>query len=360
MAGKFSRILLLIAGSIMFFSVNCVTHSKNLNNDDLNKKIIKIIDYGALAPSTHNAQMWKIKIVAADKFRVLLDEKHILPQVDPGNRESMISLGAFIENAVEAAPYFGLQAEVRILAQDSDNREVAELTFHSITAPPLSNDGLNNIKNRHTIRIPYLPQDLWKQDIQWLKSMGSDLYYFPRSGKEGHYIQTAIIEATKKQVANDNKQQELAGLIRFSKKEAKKEKDGLTPDGMGLSGIAKWFVATFYNHNTVMTQSFRKQTVAATEKQANNCSGFLVLTASDNSIASWINSGRNLEKFLIMATGKHIAVHPMSAPLEESPWNDSFSQKVGIEKPAQMILRIGYVRHYGHPVSQRRKVVIIE
>jgi hypothetical protein len=127
---------------------------------------------------------------------------------------------------------------------------------------------------------------------------------------------------------------------------------------MGLSGIIKWFVSTFFTHETVMTKSFRNQSVSTVKKQAENCSGFVLLTVDDNTVPSLINSGRSLERFLTMATGNKLAVHPMSAPLEESPWKETISQKVGLEKAVQMILRVGYVKDYGHPVSKRRIVPV--
>jgi hypothetical protein len=102
-------------GCVLLLSLHCPITAENTDNEDLKEKITKIINYGSLAPSTHNAQMWRVKIIAEDKIQVLLDPHHILPQVDPQNRESLISLGAFIENMVEAAPYFGLQPEVSIL-----------------------------------------------------------------------------------------------------------------------------------------------------------------------------------------------------------------------------------------------------
>ncbi len=360
MTRHFATLLLLSVGGILFFNAYSPVHGDNLNVNNLDQKIVKIVAYGALAPSTHNAQMWQVKAVAADTIRLWLDDQHILPQVDPQNRESMISLGAFIENMVEAAPYFGLQAKVRTLTQDPHAREIAELTFHPFTSPLLDKDGLNTIQNRHTIRTPYLRQALRQSDLQWLKTLGPDFYYFAASSNGGNAIQTAIIEATKKQVANDAKQRELAGMFRFSKQEAERTKDGLTPDGMGLSGIAKWFVATFFNRDTVMTRSFRNQTITVVKKQVNNCSGFLVLTASDNSVAALIHCGRSLEKFLLMATGKKLAVQPMSAPLEENPWKETISQTLALERPVQMILRIGYVKDYGQPVSKRRPLEITQ
>jgi hypothetical protein len=357
---KFSWIFFQLLGCALFFNWSCPVQAANLANPDL-KKIKQIIHLGSLAPSTHNAQMWKVKIIAEDKIRILLDREHILPQVDPQNRESMISLGAFIENMVESAPYHGLQVEVRLLTGSPFEPGIAELTFRPKHDLSLANAGLlADIQNRHTIRIPYLHRELRDQDMKWIKAFGTELHFFAVSSQEGQYIQKAVIQATKQQVANDNKQRELAGLFHFSKQEAAKAKDGITPDGMGLSGIAKWFVTTFFTHKTVMSKSFREQTVATTKKQVENCSGFVLLTAADNSVTSWVESGRTLEKFLIMATGKQLAVQPMSAPLEEGPWNEEFAQKIGLEKTVQMILRVGYVKDYGHPVSMRRKVLIVE
>lgn len=321
-------------------------------------KINEIIGYGSLAPSTHNAQMWKIKLVTENKIRIIIDDQHILPQVDPENRETFISLGALIENMVEASPHFGLQPEVRILAQNRGLQEIAELTFYPKSSPVP--DVLNDIKNRHTIRIPYLPQPLTKQDAKWIKQLGPQFQYYALKSSAGRYVQESIIQATKKQVANDQKQKELAGLFRFSKKEAEEKKDGLTPESMGLSGITRWFVATFFTQKTVMSQSFRNQTIATVKKQAENCSGYLILLSEDNSVASLIGSGRSLEKFLITATGKKLAVHPISAPLEESPWKEEIAAKLGISGQAQMLLRIGYVKNYGHSTSLRRPVPVIQ
>jgi hypothetical protein len=358
---KLPKFLFQVLGCILLLALSCTTlGAGNKEDEDMRKKITAIIDYGALAPSSHNAQMWKVKLIGSNKIRVLVDQQHILPQVDPENRETIISLGAFIENMVEAAPGYDLQAEVRIITGSPDDQEIAELTFDTQAGPASATDVLSNIQNRHTIRTPYLRKELLAQDAAWFKTFGTELHYFALTSQEGQYIKNAIIEATSRQVASDDKQRELAGLFRFSKKEAEKEKDGLTPDGMGLSGIAKWFVSTFFTRDTVMSKSFRKQTVATAKKQAENCSGFVLLTAGDNSVASLINSGRSLEKFLIMATGKKLAVHPMSAPLEESPWKEEFSQKIGIAKTVQMILRVGYVKDYGHPVSKRRKVSITQ
>jgi hypothetical protein len=348
-----------VIGLVGILGFNCISHAENVANDNLEKKVRQIINYGSLAPSSHNAQMWKVKKVAADQIRVLIDQQHTLSQVDPENRETLISLGAFIENLALAAPYFGLQARVNIIARNSNDSEIAAVTFEPKTDQSLTRNGLDNLKNRHTIRTAYLTQKLREQDVAWLKTFGTELHYFPLSGKEGQYLQTAIVQATRQQVAADNKQKELAGLFRFKKKEVEQTRDGLTPAGMGLKGIINWFVSTFFTRDTVMSKSFRNQTVSTVKKQVEKCSGFVVITAVDNSVAALVNSGRLLERFLIPATGRKLAVQPLSAPLEESPWREAVASKIGVDQTVQMILRVGYVKDYGHPVSKRREVPII-
>jgi nitroreductase len=347
-----------VFGLVGILGFNCISHAENVANDNLEKKVRQIIGYGSLAPSSHNAQMWKVKKVATDKIRVLIDQQHTLPQVDPENREALVSLGAFIENMALAAPYYDLQAKVDIIARNPNDLEVAEVTFEPKTNQALTRDGLENIKNRHTIRTAYLSQKLREQDAAWVNTFGTELHYFPLSGKEGKYLQAAIVQATQQQVAADNKQKELAGWLRFSKGEAEQTKDGLTPEGMGLAGIVKWFVATFFTRDTVMSKSFRKQTVKTVKKQVEKCSGFVVITAAGNSVATLVNCGRSLERFLIQATGRKLAVQPISVPLEESPWKEAIASKIGMDQTVQMILRVGYVRNYGHPVSKRREVTI--
>jgi hypothetical protein len=148
------------------------------------------IMYGSLAPSSHNAQMRKVKKVATDKIRVLIDRQHSLPQIDPENREALISLGTFIENMAIAAPYYDLQAKVDIITRNPNDPEIAEVTFEPRTYQPTTHDGLDNIKNRHTIRTAYR---LREQDVTWLKTFGGELHYFPLAGKEGKYIQAELI-----------------------------------------------------------------------------------------------------------------------------------------------------------------------
>lgn len=321
--------------------------------------MLELIQYGALASSSHNAQMWKVKVVTDRELVVLMDRDHLLPRVDPDNREALISLGTFVENIVAAAPARNLRADVAVLSRQASGAsdEIVRITFTKATGNP--EDLTSHIRERHTIRTPFLKDDLKPDDVSALTGLASAARYFPLSSAQGEYIQAAIVDAIRQQTYDDKKQAELAGYMRFSKREAKDRRDGITPAMMGLSGIRKWFVETFFTRKTVMSDSFRKQTVSTATAQAENCAGYFVLTSPDDSVEALISAGRLLERFWLKATALKVAVHPMSAPLEEAPWKDEIGHRLGIDGKIQMVLRVGYVKDYGHPVSGRREVPIV-
>ena len=60
----------------------------------------KIFEYGALAPSSHNAQMWRIVKENENLYRVEMDSLWRLKAVDPRNREAHISIGCFLQNCM--------------------------------------------------------------------------------------------------------------------------------------------------------------------------------------------------------------------------------------------------------------------
>lgn len=362
-------ILLLIGGITVFVLHNAppaAGHTSGHSGFYPDPEWEEIIYYGSLAPNSHNAQMWKVKIRSGQGFILALDQAHLLPEVDPENREALISLGAFLENVVTISPKFGFQADVEIIAGSKQDEEVARVTLvknkdEASKETVLVQEGL--IKARHTLRKPYKKEELSAPDLSALKSVfslpGSSFYYFPLSSPEGTYIADAIVASMAKQVASDAKQSEFAKYTRFSKKEARELKDGITPEMMGLSGIKKWFVSTFFNQDTVMSASFRQQTVKTTKEQAFNCAGFFLICSPDGTVESLINTGRLLQRFWLTATAKKIAVHPMSSVLEESPWQEELGAKLGINEKIQMVLRVGYVKDYAGPFSRRRPVPVI-
>jgi len=332
----------------------------NWNPKAMSEKMKKILEYGARAPNSHNAQMWAIQIITDDEIAILFNSERALPAVDPKNRESMISIGAFIENIVEAAGAYGLTSTVSVVAHEATDKKIATIRFTASQDEP-SKLAFDDIAERHTIRTPFLTRELSSLDLATIRSIDNEIAYFPYGTPQGQYLKAAIVQSMQEQVENEAQEAEFAAWVRLNDKEAQQSHDGLTwKKAMGLSGIKKWFASTFISRRALMSKSFRSQTVETVKGQASSCAGFIVVSSQDNSVESLINAGRTLEKLWLVATHLKIAVHPMSSPLEESPWNNEIAGRLGVGPEVQMLLRVGYVKNYGGPDSLRIEVPIME
>lgn len=310
----------------------------------------------SLAPSTHNTQPWKVRVISKDEVVVLLDETRLLPAVDPDRREAFVSIGAFLENLVRGAGTQGLNAEVELKTEDPAKPEVARVKFEPAAERP-DPKVLEAILSRNTFRGDLPTTALPGETVQILEGTAPSRWtFFPSGSPEGTWIRDALGESNRVQASRDEAMEELASWIRFSPREVEHKRDGLTPAGMGLPLFARAFMALFFNEKSVTGQAFREAGIKKAQKQAGSCAGFFVLASPDGSPRSAVQAGRDLEAFWLEATARGVAVQPMSQVLEESPWKDQIASRLGIGGTVQMVLRVGLAPTPPRAVSPRRSL----
>ena len=334
----------------------------------LEKDEIEILYLASLAPSSHNTQPWTLKVVEPKHWIIGSDKKRWLPAVDPENREMFLSLGAFIENLVLAAGTYGYNVGLQIIGKNRTDTDIAEIRLKKSKTEDFL---LEKIKKRRTVRSNFLDKEIKTDDIKYITKHDTrpclaltespnlpfpHSFYFPKNSSQGKYLQERTIEANRTQAFREAAQEELASWIRWSNKEARKYRNGLTPESMDIKGIAGLYVRNFYTRQSVLKKSFREQTVDGVAKQVKNCGGWLVITSQDSSIPTLIEYGRRWESMLLKIREKKIAIHPMTQMLEESPWKNLVANELGLTGEIQWILRIGYLKSYPDPVSLRMPV----
>jgi nitroreductase len=321
---------------------------------NMDRKIVKILYYASLAPSGHNAQPWYVRTAGSRRFIIGLDQGRRLPVVDPDNRESLISIGAFIENLSIAAAELGLAAEVEPIASDSSAGDIALIILKE-TCPV--GYPLEKISMRRTVRTGFRRQEIrWETLSEITGHMKESVHYFPMESAHGRCIAEKAIQAFREQTGQDEAQEELSRWIRFSSREAEERLDGLTPESMEIQGIAGWYVRHFMNSGDVMKDSFRLRSIDLTAAYARQGSGWLVLTGKGNSPADLMETGRAFERFLLEVRERKIAVHPMNQILEVEDQRKNLISRHGPGFIPHLILRIGYIDAYPDPVSLRRPV----
>ncbi len=315
----------------------------------------EILYLASLAPSGHNTQPWIVKYREPYRWIIGNDPSRWLPAVDPSQRETVLSIGAFIQNLEYAAGNLGYQLTYTLLADTNQDEDLIEVTLKKTGNRAEFNP--ENIKLRRTLRSGYLNETIRAEHIDFLTTGDADWYRFiPNTSREFQWLNEQTIEANRRQAYRDDAQAELGDWMRFSSKDAHEFCDGLTTAGMEISGIPAWVLRNFYTKKNVMSGSFREQGLDKVKDQVRHSGGWLLLSSRDNSTAELIECGKRLQRMLLKIREKNIAIHPMTQVLEEQPHRDALHASLELTRPVQFILRMGYVTHYPRPVSLRRPV----
>jgi len=325
------------------------TDSSFLKSDET-----KILHLASLAPSGHNTQPWIIKYLGPHHWIIASDSSRWLPAVDPTQRETILSLGAFVQNLEYAALNEGYYTNFKMLATSCQDEDIAEVKLVKESVPSFD---ISKIRLRRTVRSGYLNDLLRTEDLHHITGIEKDYWHFiPRGTSEYRWINEQTIEANRIQVNRDAAQAELSEWIRFSRADVKQHLDGLTTAGMEIRGIPAWIVRNFYNRDKVMSSSFRNQSLDKVKEQVAQSAGWLLLTSKSNSVVDLMEAGKRFERMLLRIRERKVAVHPMTQILEEPETKLAFYSKLRLTGEIQFILRLGYLDAYPDPVSVRRPV----
>ena len=314
----------------------------------------EVLYLASLAPSSHNTQPWRVRAESPNTWVVEADARGRLPAVDPNNRELLLSIGAFVENLVLAAGSMGLNPRVQVIAGHCMQRDVVRIVMKE-GAP--RRYPLGRIRKRRTVKHGQLPKEISAGDMKILKEEAKDqLFYFPRGTKHAQCIQAAAVENYRIQTNRDAAQRELVRWLRLSDADAHAYRDGLTTEGMEITGLTGWFVRHFASPEDFMKQEYRNQGVDQVAKRAAQGGGWLVITSQGESPADLIDAGRRFERLALAACELGIGLHPMTQLLEEKHGLSQLAKHHDTDLTPQFVLRAGYVDAYPAPVSLRRPV----
>lgn len=138
----------------------------------LPKQILFVLNYGVLAPSTHNIQPWLFKI-DGNIAEVRFNKKLSLPQADPLGRDACISLGACFENIILAGKYFKIFDRIENVF-DFEKGIAGKIIFKE-NKEPNNFDGnfkelASSIRERFDARGPFAEKIISEDELAKLKA----------------------------------------------------------------------------------------------------------------------------------------------------------------------------------------------
>lgn len=319
--------------------------------------IRKILYYASLAGSSHNSQPWKAEVYPNDSILMYADTSRLLSVVDPKGIELYISVGAFIENLDIAANSMGYKTEISVFETGiNPEKPVASIILRKSNMPQTP-ERLKELELRNTMRIPFDTRKIRNEDREKLVSVApTHIIFIPADSPDGRFVANKELEAYTIQAWQKEAQDELASWIRFSNKDVNTKRDGLTPAGMGINGIGGFMVRNFMKPEDSKKESFVKAGVEKTQKQVENCGGWIVISTENENVSEWINVGRIYERLNIQCRSLNLGFHPMNQIIEVSQIEREINEKLVKGRKIRFVARTGYVEDYPAPVSKRRPV----
>ncbi|PKL16157.1 MAG: hypothetical protein CVV49_17625, partial [Spirochaetae bacterium HGW-Spirochaetae-5] len=104
-----------------------------------------LLRHASLAPSGHNTQPWRVKIVSDSEWIIGWDKTRSLPAVDPRNRELLLSIGTFCEALSIAAKSIGIECIKKVTAKNAFSPELVNIKFKNSTG---STEKMNALTKR--------------------------------------------------------------------------------------------------------------------------------------------------------------------------------------------------------------------
>lgn len=313
-----------------------------------------ILYCASLAGNSHNTQPWRVAVDQNSLIRIYADTARKLHIVDPDSRGLFISLGAFIENLSLAAGSMGYEAEVNIKALNKNDHLAAEVRLK-----PGKPNGfeLAEIEKRRTLRTPFKSDEISENDIEKIRGTDvNNVHYFSSTSQQGRYIAQQTLAAYIQQANDEQAKHELASWMRFSNKDVRSHRDGLTTSGMGIAGIGGFMVRNFFKPEDSMKPSFISSGVKKTQEQAENCGGWIVIIQDENTPKAWIKTGRIYQRMNLQCRKLELGYHPMNQMIEEADFENAANSFLALPGAIHFVARIGYVDEYPEAVSVRRPV----
>lgn len=296
-----------------------------------------LLGYALMAPSAHNTQPWRFKIVG-DCLELFVDHTRSLPTIDPDDRELTISCGAALYHLRVALRHFGygdtvwdfpdrhspdLLARVRLVTSESNAAEDERL--------------FKSIPKRHTNRMSFNDERIPDETLHAVESAAFDegawVCAIPQ-GDTRDRLAALISEADRDQLADPRYRHEISRWIRPNHDRGH---DGVPGHVLGMPGLIA-------DVGPALIRTFDTGPLfAARDRQLTLGAPTLIVLGTDlDGPEDWLNAGQALANMLLCATAYGISASFLNSPLELPRLRAKVRDLLSASGYPQIIIRMGY------------------
>lgn len=327
--------------------------------------IIDALRYGITAPSAHNTQPWRIELVSDTEARLFLDPERLLPATDPPGRQVHMSHGTLLEMTAIAATDFGYRADIEpfpdgeMAYEEYGTKPTARIRLvqaEGEQADPLFAEVLNRRSSRLPHEGPMVTQDELSTMVEQARPGDLEIGLIAEQQRPEAFD---IIRSAMAIEVNDYELYDETRIwFRFSKREIRRQQDGLSVNTAGLTGFSAGTANMFLNSRNWHKEKNRKRYLDTFGETVESTRGLLTMVTPTNTMYDWLHAGRVYVRAQLTASALGLRFHPVSQVLQEYPQMDALRPQLdallGVEPPAkiQMFVRVGRTETPG--LSPRR------
>ncbi len=300
------------------------------------EKLVFLLNYAILAPSSCNSQPWKFNL-SGNGIRLFADRSRWLQVADADQRELYASLGCALENLLVAAEHFGYSYNVTYLPQNEDSIASINLIPNGERSLHPDTAIFRAIPARHTDRMPYLSRPVSDGAIKMLQNSSS--------ATEGVFIYLTSDSEFKDRFRDLVVS---ADQIQYSDIDYKSELGHWLGQGMmGPTGIQ----ALIAQLDVVLLDVGPEQTRSDAELvNSAPVLGFIISDKNDRE--AQIRAGQAFERLWLEAVAMNLSIHPMRQVLEV-PETKAKLEELLPQGYLQQAFLLGFAKTAAKPTPRR-------
>lgn len=301
-----------------------------------------ILTVAIQAPSPHNTQPWRVRIVDASRAELFLDARRLI-EADETGCFQVSAAGIFIEavSLVAASRGFDVEVQLHEIVLMPGLIPIAQLTLHE--APDRAQTTINaeQLATRRTARLAHTGKMLAPNDGQVLSELSTTFGQRFAYTTDGSLIDRALARNTSAIFEDMNLppyRNEFVGWLR-TKRQSKTQRDGMALDAMRMSTMDNWVL----RHAPWLLQTPGLQSVLARRYRG-------VLGQTDH--LGWISgpfwryheaikAGRFFLRLWLAFDALGMGIHPLGNLVTNRAANDWVTHGLVGEPGVWMVFRFG-------------------
>jgi len=216
------------------------------------------------APSPHNVQPWRVRILSEDRADLLIEKRRTLPKEDPTGSFIILTMGLFIEALAILAANRSLKLSYKLYQSPSQftpghiaRAEEELLPFARLSLNRMQEQDAGAGQNvyddslfltRRTSRVSLLPEPVPEEAITSLRKLAHDWghkYEQVTTAESVEQLLQRNIEAVFEDLNAPAYHDEIVEWFRFTDSSARRTRDGLDYRCMNSSRLSFWLAARF-------------------------------------------------------------------------------------------------------------------